>query len=109
MDGLLRILATRDLSVEHISDSDGSIRVELVLPTWNDYLAVALDEIIALPALSANVSRRILKLLDELQSITPPNRRSDLEARRRAGGQSGAPSLSPDEAQRNPPPMPAQR
>ena len=48
MDGLLRILATRDLSVEHISDSDGSIRVELVLPTWNDYLAVALDEIIAL-------------------------------------------------------------
>ena len=74
MDGLLRILATRDLSVEHIPDSDGSIRVELVLPTWNDYLAVALDEIIALPALSANVSRRILKLLDELQSITPPNR-----------------------------------
>ena len=109
MDGLLRILATRDLSVEHIPDNDGSIRVELVLPTWNDYLAVALDEIIALPGLSANVSRRILKLLDELQSITPPNRRSDLEARRRAGGQSDAPSLSPDEAQRNPPPMPAQR
>ncbi len=83
MDGLLRTLATRDLSVEHVPGSDGTIRVALVLPTWHDYLAVALDEIIALPALSANVSRRILKLLDELEAIAPPSRRSALEARRR--------------------------
>ena len=83
MDGLLRVLATRDLSVEHVADSDGTIRVELVLPTWDDYLAVALDEIIALPALSPNVSRRILRLLDELAVITPPSRQPEIEARRR--------------------------
>ena len=83
MDGLLRTLATRNLSVGHVPGSDGTIRVALVLPTWGDYLAVALDEIIALPALSANVSRRILKLLDELEAIAPPSRRSALEARRR--------------------------
>jgi uncharacterized membrane protein len=83
MDGLLRVLATRDLSVEHVADGDGTIRVELILPTWDDYLAVALDEIIALPMLSPNVSRRILRLLDELAVITPPSRQSALEARRR--------------------------
>ncbi|MGZ6564377.1 MAG: hypothetical protein ACXVH1_33330, partial [Solirubrobacteraceae bacterium] len=80
---LLRVLATRDLSVEHVAGSDGTIRIELVLPTWDDYLAVALDELIALPTLSPNVSRRILRLLDELAAITPPSRRSALEARRR--------------------------
>ena len=40
--------------------------------TWDEYLAVALDQIIALAAPSANVSRRILRLLDELAVITPP-------------------------------------
>jgi uncharacterized membrane protein len=83
MDGLLRALATRELSVEQVAGRDGTIRVRLVLPTWDDYVAVTLDEIIALPALSPNVSRRILRLLDELAVITPPSRRSALEARRR--------------------------
>lgn len=82
MDGLLRVLATRDLAIGHVADSDGTTRVELVLPTWEEYLAVALDEIIALPAISPNVSRRILRLLDELAEITPPSRRSELTARR---------------------------
>ena len=83
MDGLLRALATRDLSVEQVAGSDGTIRVRLVLPTWDDYVAVALDEIVALPALSPNVSRRVLRLLDDLAAITAPSRRSALEARRR--------------------------
>ena len=66
IDGLLRILATRDLSVEHISTataasaSTGTTDMER-LPRGR------VDQIIALPGLSANVSRRILKLLDELQ------------------------------------------
>ena len=83
IDGLLRVLATRDLGVEHVAASDGTIRVKLVLPTWDDYLAVAVDEILALPALSPNVSRRILRLLDELAVITPPSRQPEIEARRR--------------------------
>jgi uncharacterized membrane protein len=83
IDGLLRVLATRNLSVEQVAGSDGTIRVRLVPPTWDDYLAVALDEIIALPELSPNVSRRVLRLLDDLAAITPPSRRSALEARRR--------------------------
>jgi uncharacterized membrane protein len=92
-DGLLRALATRDLSVGQVAGSDGTIRARLVLPTWDDYLAVALDEIIALPALSPNVSRRILRLLDELAGITAPSRRPALEARRR---QIHAPERAPE-------------
>jgi uncharacterized membrane protein len=83
MDGLLRVLATRDLSVEQVAGSDGTVRVQLVLPTWDDYLAVAVDEILVLPALSPNVSRRILRLLDDLTVISSPSRHSALEARRR--------------------------
>ena len=83
IDGLLRVLATRDLGVEHVAASDGTLRVKLVLPTWDEYLAVAVDEILALPALSPNVSRRILRLLDELAVITPPSRQPEIEARRR--------------------------
>ena len=64
MDGLLRALATRDLSVEHVADSEGVIRVELVLRTWDDYLAVALDEIIALPALAPSVSPELVKSIE---------------------------------------------
>jgi len=93
IDGLLRALATRWLSIERVSGRDGTIRVRLVLPTWEDYVAVALDEMIALPALSPNVSRRILRLLDELAAITPPSGRNALEARRR---QIHAPERAPE-------------
>jgi uncharacterized membrane protein len=83
MDGLLRVLATRDLGIGQIPAGDGAIRVELVLPTWDDYLAAAFDEIIALRARSPSVSRRILRLLDDLAAIAPSSRRSVLESRRR--------------------------
>jgi uncharacterized membrane protein len=83
MDGLLRALATRELDIGRITGSDGTLRITLVLPTWEDYLAVALDEIIALREISPNVSRRILRLLDELEAITPPRRHPALAARRR--------------------------
>lgn len=84
MDGLLRVLAARDLAIGRVASSDGAVRVILVLPAWEDYLAVAVDEIVALPVLSPNVSRRILRLLDDLAAILPPGRRSGLEARRRS-------------------------
>ncbi len=83
IDSLLRALATRVLAVGHVAGSDGTVRVELVLPTWEDYLAVSLDEIIALPSPSPNVSRRIHRLLDDLEAITSPSRHPALDARRR--------------------------
>jgi uncharacterized membrane protein len=83
MDGLLRTLATRELGAGRVADHNGTLRITLVLPTWEDYLAVALDEIIALREVSPNVWRRILRLLDELEAIAPPTRHPALTARRR--------------------------
>jgi uncharacterized membrane protein len=102
IDGLLRALGTRELDVGDVAGSDGTIRVMLVLPTWEDYIAVALDEIIALRDVSPNVSRRILRLLDELEAITPARRHPALAARRRqiqdANGK-GRSTTTPDEGQ----------
>jgi uncharacterized membrane protein len=79
---LLRVLAARDLDIENVADSSGTIRVKLMLPTWDQYLAVALDEIIALPGLLPTISRRLTRLLDDVAAIAPPNRRPELENRR---------------------------
>lgn len=102
MDGLLRALATRELDIGRIADRDGTLRITLVLPTWEDYLAVALDEIIALREVSPNVSRRILRLLDELEAITPPTRHPALAARRRQiqdANDKGRSTATPDDRQ----------
>ena len=79
---LLRVLATRDLDIENIADGSGTTRVKLVLPTWDDYLAVALDEIIALPGLLPTITRRLARLLDDIAAIAPPGRRPGLDKRR---------------------------
>jgi uncharacterized membrane protein len=83
IDGLLRVLATRDLDIGQVAGKDGTIRVVLVLPTWHDCLAAALDDITSLPFLSPSVSRRIRRLLDDLATITTPDRRPELETYRR--------------------------
>jgi uncharacterized membrane protein len=83
MDGLLSVLAARDLAISQIASDDGVVRVTLVVPRWEDYLNVAIDEILALPALSPAVSRRIARLLDDLSVIVPADARSGIEAHRR--------------------------
>src|SRR5262249_59701566 len=92
IDGLLRQLATRELDIERVAASDGVTRVILCLPSWDDYLAVALDEIIALPSLSPNVTGRLVRLLDGLAAITPPNRHPSLHARRQPTQQDAPPA-----------------
>jgi uncharacterized membrane protein len=47
IDNLLRQIVTRDLAVETVNGSDDQPRLQLRLPTWDDYVTVALDEIIA--------------------------------------------------------------
>lgn len=65
------------------AEDDATVRVALVLPTWDGYLSIALDEVIALPAPSPNVTRRVLRLLDDLAAIASLGKRSSLQARRR--------------------------
>lgn len=82
IDALLRALATRDLDIRQVTDDDGVVRVDLVLPTWEDYVGVSLDEILALDGVSPAVTRRIIELLDDISAIAPPGRRPALAARR---------------------------
>lgn len=43
-------MAGRDLSVTEVSDDGGTVRVRLVLPTWDDYVRAAVTDV--LPALA---------------------------------------------------------
>ena len=81
IDALLRRLATRKLDLGKITDSDGNVRVLLVLPTWDDYLAVGLDEIIGASRQSPNVRGRVAELLRDLLSIAPDVRHPPVQAR----------------------------
>jgi len=78
---LLRRLATRKLDLGKITDSDGNVRVLLVLPTWDDCLAVGLDEIIGASRQSPNVRGRVAELLRDLLSIAPDVRHPPVQAR----------------------------
>jgi hypothetical protein len=71
----------RELGVGTISGRDGQPRVLLRLPTWEDYVGVALDETIAMRAVSLQVGRRVDRLLTELVAIAPPGRGECLQAR----------------------------
>jgi uncharacterized membrane protein len=87
IDQLLRTLARRDLAVETVKGTDGEPRVLLRLPSWEDYVSVALDEIIAIAGASPLVRRRIERLLTELLAIAPASREDALQARlERMGG-----------------------
>jgi uncharacterized membrane protein len=83
IDSLLRQIVRRDLAVDTIEDSDGRPRVQLRLPTWDDYVAVALDEVIASSQSSPQVGARVDRLLAELAAIAPEGRAEPLLSRLR--------------------------
>jgi uncharacterized membrane protein len=81
IDALLRPLATRKLDLGKIEDPDGNVRVLLVLPTWDDYLGIGLDEIIGAGRHSPNVRTRVSRLLRDLLPIVPEGRLPPVQAR----------------------------
>ena len=81
IDSLLRQLVSRDLAVDTVNGSDGQPRLLLRLPTWEDYVAVALDEIIAIAGASWQVRPRIEQLLTDLIAIAPAERTEALRVR----------------------------
>jgi uncharacterized membrane protein len=81
IDGLLRVLVQRDLAVEQVDGSAGVLRLVLKLPSWDDYLGVALDEIISIGVGSILVRRRVCLLLEGLLGLAPPQRRAPIEVR----------------------------
>jgi uncharacterized membrane protein len=80
-EDLLRMLAGRDLDAGEITGPHGRIRVLLPLPAWDDYVALAVDEIVAAGAGQPRIRRRVERLLGDLIALAPASRRAPLQAR----------------------------
>jgi uncharacterized membrane protein len=76
IQGLLLPLATRDLHVAEIAGPTGDVKVVLALPSWDDYLQTALDDLIESASRSPMVLLRARALLTGLLNAAPPQRRS---------------------------------
>jgi uncharacterized membrane protein len=94
-DGLLRVLAVRDLEIGDVTGGEGRVRVALVLPTWTDYLEVALADIVSLPSLAPSFRSRLLRMFDDLASIAHPERIPEIEAYRDQLGVPAGPNPTP--------------
>jgi uncharacterized membrane protein len=81
IDSLLRLLVSRDLDVRRVADEEGELRLVLTPPTWDDYLSLAVDEIIDYSSGSSQVVRRLRLMLEGLLKQAPQARRAAITAR----------------------------
>ncbi|WP_165555627.1 DUF2254 family protein [Kribbella pittospori] len=77
-EGLLRVLAGRNLWVGDIADGDGVPRVRLVLPTWEDYLRTAVEDLLPVATGIPMVLERIQVMLTNLVETSPAPRHAAL-------------------------------
>jgi uncharacterized membrane protein len=80
-ESLLRTLVGRDLDVGEITGPHGRTRVLLSLPDWDDYVALAVDEIVEAGAGQVRIRRRLERLLRDLIALAPTRRRAPLQLR----------------------------
>jgi hypothetical protein len=64
-------LAARDLDVAKIAGIQGHERLRLVLPDWQEYVALAFDELLVAGPSALQVARRLVAVLDELADDIP--------------------------------------
>ena len=82
-ESLLQPLASRDLDVAEIADDAGTLRLVLDLPSWDDYLQIALDDLIESGARSPMVLLRARAMLSSLLDAAPPQRKPSIAWRLR--------------------------
>jgi uncharacterized membrane protein len=71
---LLRMLATRDLATGAQRDGEGALRLFLRERTWDDYVALGIDEVRHYGGRSIQVARRLRAMLDDLITFAPRDR-----------------------------------
>jgi len=81
IEDLLRRLNRIGLDSAHIRDSAGDLRLVLLLPSWEDYVALAFDEIRQYGATSIQVVRRLRSALAALVDTAPNAARADVARR----------------------------
>jgi uncharacterized membrane protein len=69
IDDLLRRLARQKLDIGRVRDADGTLRVVFPAPGWEDYLALAFDEIRMFGITSVQVLRRLRAALTGLDEL----------------------------------------
>ena len=74
IESLLLPLAPRDLDVAEVADDTGNVRVVLALPSWDDYLQIALDDLIESSSQSPMVLLRARAMLTSLLDAAPQER-----------------------------------
>jgi uncharacterized membrane protein len=80
IEDLLLRLAQRDLEIGNYLDSEGTLRLVVPFPTWDDLARLAFDEICAYGATSVQVMRRMNALLADLTRSLPEERRLTLKS-----------------------------
>ena len=73
-----------------MADDAGDVRVVLALPSWDDYLRTALDDLIESAAQSPMVLLRARTLLTTLLNAAPPARQPPITRRLHRAEQLGA-------------------
>ncbi|HSV22955.1 MAG TPA: DUF2254 domain-containing protein [Xanthobacteraceae bacterium] len=80
IEDLLRRLGRRKLDAGYAIDGKGALRLVFPMPTWEDYLALAFDEIRQYGATSVQVMRRLRAALAGLtESLPSPERAGALQ------------------------------
>lgn len=79
IEDLLRRLGRRKLDAGRACDRGGVLRLVIPMPTWDDYLALAFDEIRQFGASSVQVARRLRAALTGLaESVATEERRASV-------------------------------
>ncbi|MBQ0820949.1 DUF2254 domain-containing protein [Microvirga sp. HBU67558] len=74
IEDLLRRLGRCDLQARRLRGAGGAVRAIIPMPSWNDYLALAFDEIRLFGANSIQIMRRLRAALTGLQEVTSEDR-----------------------------------
>jgi len=90
IESLLQLLVPRDLDVGEVADDAGAVRVVLALPSWDDYLRTALDDLLESAAQSPMVLLRARALLTAVLTAAPPARQPPITRRLQRAEQLGA-------------------
>ena len=77
IEDLLRRLSAHDLDAGLINDQRGDVRLIVPMPTWEDYLTLAFDEIRQFGSTSIQVMRRLRAALTGLSETTTSKQRLD--------------------------------
>jgi len=75
LEDLLRRLGRRELDAGYARDVNGALRLVFPMPTWEDYLTLAFDEIRQYGATSVQVMRRLRAALVGLTDSLPSSER----------------------------------